>query len=109
MDESLCDNTGITMEQIRVAHLVHNLKPRGTQRFVADLVQMLPREEFDLTVFCLHSRGELAKEVEGAGVPVHVLGVPWGKMSIGGYHRVLNYLRGERFEIVHCHHNIPSY
>lgn len=90
------------MAKIRVAQVINSLKPGGGERFLVDLLQAFPRDQFEFTVFCLYSKGELACEVERIGIPVSVLGVP-KKMGLKGYIKLCNALKMGAFDIVHCH------
>lgn len=90
------------MTKIRVAQVINSLKPGGGERFLVDLLQAFPRDQFEFTVLCLYSKGELAYEVERIGIPVSVLEVP-RKIRLKGYLRLYDALKAGAFDIVHCH------
>ncbi len=90
------------MSKIRVAHIVNSLKPGGGERFLVDLLQVVPRDQFEFTVFCLYSKGDLASEVEHMGIPVSVLDIP-RRVGLKGYVKLWDVLRKGVFDIVHCH------
>lgn len=90
------------MKKVKIAQVINSLKPGGGERFLVDLLQAFPYGEFEFTVFCLYSKGDLACEVERIGIPVKVLGVP-RKIGLKGYIRLYNALKMSTFDIVHCH------
>jgi hypothetical protein len=61
------------MRKIKIAQVINSLKPGGGKRFLFDLLQALSHDEFQITVFCLYSKGELARELEHVGIPVNEL------------------------------------
>ncbi len=90
------------MKKIRVAHIINSLKPGGGERFLVDLLQAFPRDQFEFTVFCLYSKGELACEVERIGIAVSALDIP-RKIGLKGYIKLWNVLKKDIFDIIHCH------
>jgi len=86
------------MRKIKIAQVINSLKPGGGERFLVDLLQVLPRDEFQVTVFCLYSKGELAHELEHIGISVNVLNIP-RKIGLQGYVRLYNALKMVAFDI----------
>jgi glycosyltransferase involved in cell wall biosynthesis len=91
------------MRKIKIAQVINSLKPGGGERFLVDLLQALSHDEFQITVFCLYSKGELARELEHVGIPVNELKNIPRRVRLQGYVRLYNALKMGAFDIVHCH------
>ena len=85
-----------------MAHVINSLDVGGAERFLVELVNNLPRNEFDLHVICLFKGGLLAAELTSNDIPVTVLDLP-RKISPKGYRAVYSKLRNGDFRIVHGH------
>jgi len=68
-------NSDDSASPIRVALLTPTLHPGGAERQMLILAGALPRQRFDLRFIVLAESGELADQVVGLGLPLHVLGM----------------------------------
>ena len=88
----------------RVLQLITRLPVGGAERLIADTVRKLDRSRYEPVVCCIQARGEMATEIERAGVPVICLErmkskrFDWG--AVGVLERLL---RSERIGLVHSH------
>jgi glycosyltransferase involved in cell wall biosynthesis len=89
--------------RLRVAHVYAHLEVGGIERSIVDLLPRLDRRRFEPRMICLRRRGQLAAELEGAGVPVEVcrcpsrLPVAWSARSLA------RALREHGVDVVHAH------
>jgi glycosyltransferase involved in cell wall biosynthesis len=76
----------------------------GAERLLVDIARGLDPQRFTSIACCIQDRGELAAELEAAGVVVHCLDrmrtkrFDWGAVSA-----LKRLLRSERIDVVHCH------
>lgn len=93
---------------MRVIHVVENLNRGGAERVVVDLAREQKRQGDDCLVLCLFEAGELAAELESAGVPVHAC-----HKKAGFDRRALALLRRSmrefRPDVMHSHNAMPHY
>lgn len=61
----------------RILQIIPSLDRAGAEKQLALLVAHLPREEFDVQVCALTRGGELAADLERAGIPLTILGKRW--------------------------------
>jgi glycosyltransferase involved in cell wall biosynthesis len=84
---------------------VLKLDPGGAERLVVDLARRL-RPDFEPVVCCLDERGAWARELDDAGVRVHVLGRrPGFQPGLG--RRLARLAAEENCGVVHCHQYSP--
>lgn len=92
------------MSKRRILHLITRLPIGGAERMLLGVLRNLDPAQFDSEVCCIQDRGELAAEVEGLGMPLHVLGL----MQRNGFDRKIvpalrNLIRTRRIDLVHSH------
>jgi glycosyltransferase involved in cell wall biosynthesis len=85
---------------VRVAHVIHNLRPGGTERRLLAVVAGLDRARFDPVVVCIDGLGELAEEAMALGLEPFVLGRAF-RIDASGIPRLARFLRRERVQVVH--------
>lgn len=86
---------------VKVLQLITGLRHGGAENVVAQLALGLDRERYDVSVAGLVG-GELADELRGRGVSVHVLGMR-SKLDLGVSGRLARLLRSEGVDILHTH------
>lgn len=90
--------------KVRLLHVITRLPVGGAERLIADTVRKLDRKRYESLVCCIQARGEIAAEIERAGVAVLCLErmqsrrFDWG--AIGALARLLH---GERIDLMHSH------
>ena len=88
----------------RVLQLITRLPIGGAERLIADTVRKLDRSRYEPVVCCIQARGELAAEIERAGVPVVCLDRMKTKRFDWSAVAALERLLGsERIDLVHSH------
>ncbi len=90
------------MNQIKVIHLVEDLKIGGAERIIADIAEGLDGKKFDVSVWCVTSGGETASELIKNGIKVSILGIsthhnPWNVFKL------TRLLKNAGPDIVHTH------
>ena len=85
---------------VRVAHVVHDLRPGGTERRLLAVVRGLDRTRFDPLLVCINGLGELEGEARALGVEPHVIGRAH-RFDARSVARLARLLRRERVQIVH--------
>lgn len=91
--------------RLRVLHVVLSLNPGGAERLVIDL-SLRSKDAFDVSVCCLDERGAWARELDDAGIPVHVLGREPGFHPMLG-RRLARLAASARADVLHCHQYTP--
>lgn len=90
------------MSQIKIIHLVEDLKIGGAERVIADIAEGLDGKKYDVSVWCVTRGGETASELREKGIKVRILG-------ISSYHNPLSIFKLTRLlkdagpDIVHTH------
>lgn len=88
----------------RILHLITRLPIGGAERLLVDVVRRLDPMRYESAVCCIQARGELAAELERAGVPVFCLDRMQSKRfdwrAVADLARLL---RRERISLVHSH------
>jgi sugar transferase (PEP-CTERM/EpsH1 system associated) len=84
---------------VRVLQVVHGLPRGGLENGLVNLLNGLPQGEFQQTVACLDSRGEMADRV-APQIPIHVL--ERGRHDLGLPWRLARLIRGIRPHVIHC-------
>ena len=94
------------MRKLRVARIVSYLPIGGVEKRLLALLKRL-KEDFEVEVVCIHSRGKLAPFFEEAGIPVTV--IPFkSRLHPGSLYRLASYLRKGKVDIVHTHMYRPN-
>jgi glycosyltransferase involved in cell wall biosynthesis len=84
----------------RVAHIIHDLRPGGTERRLLAVLRGLERERFEPILVCIDGLGPLIEDVQELGLKPFVLGRVH-RFDPTGIHRLVKLLRSEKVEIVH--------
>ena len=91
-------------DKARVLHLITRLPVGGAERLLVDVVRRLDPARFDSVVCCIQAKGELAVELENAGIPVHCLDRMQSKrFDWRAVADLRQLLRRERISLVHSH------
>ncbi len=88
------------MTPTRVAHIIHDLRPGGTERRLLAVLRGLERERFEPILVCIDGLGPLVEDVQELGLKPFVLGRVH-RFDATGIHRLVKLLRSEKVEIVH--------
>ena len=90
----------------KVARIVSYLPVGGVEKRLLALLKRL-KEDFEVEVICIHSRGKLAPLFEEAGIPVTV--IPFkSRLHPVSLYRLAFYLRKRKVDIVHTHMYRPN-
>jgi sugar transferase (PEP-CTERM/EpsH1 system associated) len=93
---------GNEYRRIRIAHVIHQLEVGGLERVVINLMRNLDPERYRSSTYSLRAGGNLAGELEAAGIPVYSLGKRDG-VDVPVFFRAAKLFRRENIDIVHCH------
>jgi glycosyltransferase involved in cell wall biosynthesis len=89
---------------LRILHVITRLPVGGAERLLVDIARGLDGRRFTSIVCCIQDRGELAAELEAAGIAVFCLERMRGKRfdwrAIGELARLM---REQRIDLVHSH------
>jgi glycosyltransferase involved in cell wall biosynthesis len=87
---------------IRVLHLITALERGGAENHLLALLGHADRSGFTFETAVLSGQGELVAALRAGGTPVHLLGAR-GRLDPWALGRLVDLLRGGRFDIVHSH------
>ncbi len=94
------------MRKPRVARIVSYLPVGGVEKRLLAILGRL-KEDFEVEVICIHSRGKLAPLFEEANIPVTV--IPFkSRLHPVSLYRLASYLRKRKVDIVHTHMYRPN-
>lgn len=85
-----------------VVHIIGTLSTGGTERALVNFVISADRCDFQHTVICFASRGELATVIEAAGIPVRVVRIRHRTLLVS-LPRLARWLRREKVVVLHSH------
>lgn len=92
------------MARARILHLITRLSIGGAERLLVDVVRRLDPARFESLVCCIQAKGELALELESAGIPLHCLDRMRSKhFDWRAVRDLARLLRRERIALVHSH------
>jgi glycosyltransferase involved in cell wall biosynthesis len=57
-------------KKIKIVHIINDLSPGGAEKMLLNLVAHTDRSRFDISVFSLQNKGEVAIDIEKLGIPV---------------------------------------
>lgn len=83
-------------------HLIWSLEIGGAEQVVLNLAKGADRSRFNSMVCCLNWKGQMAQELEVAGIPVVALGKK-PKFDPGVIAKLVEVLRRNRIHVLHCH------
>lgn len=84
----------------RILLIIPTLDPHGAEKQLTLLATGLPRDRFDVHVCALTRGGPMAAPMEGAGIPLTVLGKRW-KLDPATFVRLVRHIRRLRPALVH--------
>jgi glycosyltransferase involved in cell wall biosynthesis len=84
----------------RVAHVIHDLRPGGTERRLLAILAGLDRSRFEPLLICVDGLGPLVEDARALGIDPVVLGRRH-RRDASGMVRLARLLRRERAEVVH--------
>lgn len=84
-----------------VVHIIDRLPPDGAERLLVDVLKCRS-QEFDFTVLCLVSGGDLEEELQNMNIPVRILGKK-RKLDLTMFIRLVLWLRTHKPAVVHTH------
>ena len=94
------------MTKPRVARIVSYLNVGGVEKRLLAVLERL-KDDFEVEVICIHSRGKLAHFFEEAGIPVTV--IPFkSRLHPLSLYQLASYLKNRRMDIVHTHMYRPN-
>jgi glycosyltransferase involved in cell wall biosynthesis len=90
------------MKKLNIVHIIGAMPVGGVERNLLRVLPMLDREKFNISMVCIRELGELAPDLEKAGIPVCL------KFMKSRYHPVslwnlAKHLKEVNADIVHCH------
>ena len=87
---------------IRVIQIVEDLKVGGLERVIQSLALGLPKEKYDVKVWCLTKGGPVADELQAAGIDVEILGMG-PRCTLPFLLKLRKKMRDSRADILHAH------
>jgi glycosyltransferase involved in cell wall biosynthesis len=88
----------------RVLLFTDSFSRGGTERQFVRLVKSLDRSQYDLTIACLHRRGQLLSEAESTGIPIVEFPINslYNFRAAQLFAQLVRFLRREQIQIVHA-------
>ncbi len=95
-------------EKIKILYTIPNFDTAGSGKVVYDLVKGLDRNKFEVEVACSSNRGAFFSEMEGLGIPIHIVETttkyrPYNSLFFR-IKTIKNFLRSNNYDIVHSWH-----
>jgi glycosyltransferase involved in cell wall biosynthesis len=90
------------MRKLNVVHVISALPVGGAERNLLRVLPRLDREQFNVRLVTTRERGELADEMEAAGVPVDLVHLRT-RYDPASLWRLRGYMKQHAADIVHCH------
>ena len=81
-----------TPDRVKILHVISGLGIGGAERLLLWAARYHDRERYPLGVVSLMSGGELAPEISDTGVPLVELGQRKGRLTPGGFTKLLRVL-----------------
>ncbi|MCZ6799313.1 MAG: glycosyltransferase [Nitrospirae bacterium] len=98
-DDPISHGAMANQSRLKILHVVLSLDYGGTEKIVVDLVNGLPRLEFDSSVLCMDRGGRRVSQVR-RDVPVHIMGRRPG-LSLSNFQSFYSFLARIKPDIVH--------
>ncbi|MDN3517182.1 glycosyltransferase [Aquisalimonas lutea] len=93
---------------IRILHVTSSLNYGGLERLIVDICLSMDKSRFQPFVACLKYKGDLAPEVEAAGVPVTALNEEVAQSrKYSSFGRLERLIRSQGIDVVHTHNTGP--
>jgi glycosyltransferase involved in cell wall biosynthesis len=90
--------------KIRIAQITHGMGIGGMERVIADLCRQLDPAAYEPAVYCTHTLGALASELDAIGVPVFYRPIRRRSDHWTRPIRIYRFLREWRPDVVHTQH-----
>lgn len=90
------------MRRLKVMRVITYLPMGGVERRMIATLSGLDKERFEPLVVCTKERGDLAGQMEAAGIPVHLCRLS-SRLGPWGLGRLARLMKRERVDIVHTH------
>jgi len=87
---------------VRICQFIETLNMGGLEIIVKNIALNLDKSEYYQEVWCLKDKGELAKDIERAGITVRPF-YHEGGLDIGCLMRLTRALKERRFDVIHSH------
>ncbi len=87
---------------IKVLQLVEDLSIGGLERIIQSLAAGLPKEKYEVRVWCLTKGGAIADELKGAGIEVEILGMG-RRCTVPFLFKLRKKIKDSRIDIIHAH------
>ncbi len=88
--------------KIKVLQIVEDLKVGGLERVIQSLALGLPKERYDVQVWCLTQGGTIADDLTAAGVHVEILGMG-PRCTLPFLLKLRRKIKDSRIDILHTH------
>ena len=92
---------------VRVAHVINDLCLGGAQRVIEVILQHLPTEDFEVTVYALRGGEVFDQRIASLGAKV----VKWPRSPLAmpsTFLRFINEMRRKRYDVIHLHLSIAQ-
>jgi L-malate glycosyltransferase len=87
---------------VRICHFIETLNMGGLEMVVKNIALNLDRTKYYQEVWCLKDKGELAQDIERAGITVRPFHFK-GRLDIRCLLRLIRALKEKRFDVIHSH------
>jgi glycosyltransferase involved in cell wall biosynthesis len=88
--------------KIQVLQIVENLAIGGMERIIQSLAAGLPKEKYQVRVWCLTKGGAIAEELKSAGIEVEILAMG-PRCTLPFLLKLKNKIKDSRIDILHAH------
>lgn len=92
-------------KKIHILYTIPNFDTAGSGKVVFDLARKLNPERFRVSIACNHNKGAFFKEVEGLGIPIHLIQI---KVPLRPYYNLIlrlkpfkDFIKKQEVDIVH--------
>ena len=87
--------------------ITHDLALGGLQQVIVNLCKTIDRDRFAPSVLCLRTLGDYAADIQGLGIPVHLLPQKKNGVDYFAFLKVAKILKLERIDVIHTHNTQP--
>ena len=85
---------------VRVIHIIPDLEIGGAETALYMLLSLLDRNGIEPSVVCLGDMGEIGRDIDALGVPVHTIGMRSGVSSLKKIRKLILLLNGLKPDII---------
>ncbi len=97
------------MKKIKILYIHPNLKAGGAEEIRLTFLKHIDRTRYDVTLYCIGEKGRIGKEIEALGYRVHEEKGSLRFLNIFTLFKILKYMNGHHFDIVHMTLSIPNF